>query len=94
MKKTTIIGSMVISAFFSLNAMAQEMPVGSVVRTLNCSLNDNISMAEVVEWGRNLPRDETSAGQVFFREALNHSITFSLNSTFKLPSIMEVGKIT
>ena len=84
MKKIAIMVSMMISAFFSLNTTAQEMPVGAVVRTLNCSLNNNISMAEVVEWGRNLPRDETSAGQVFFREALNHSNNFLSRFDFQI----------
>lgn len=84
MKRIAIISSMVISAFFSLSAAAQEMPNGAVVRTLNCSLNENISMNQVVEWGRNLPRGENSANQVFFREALTHSNSYLSRFDFQI----------
>ena len=84
MKRLAVLSLAVIAAFFSFSTMAQDMPAGIVVRTLNCSLNDNVSMAEVVEWGRNLPRDENSANQVYFREALNHSNDYLSSFDFQI----------
>ena len=84
MKRLSIFISLTIYAFFSFSASAQDMPPGVVVRTLNCALNPGVSMAEVVAWGRSLPRDENSANQVFFREALHHSNDFETNYDFQI----------
>ncbi len=70
MKKLSVISAFLIYVFASVSASAQDAPV-VLVRTLNCSLNPGISMVEAVEWGRNLPRDNTSANAVFFRELLH-----------------------
>jgi hypothetical protein len=84
MKRLVAFISLIIYGLFNISVSAQELPPGQVVRTLNCALNPGVSMAEVVAWGRNLPRNEHSANQVFFREAIHHNPEFSADYDFQI----------
>ena len=53
-----------------ITARAQELPSGPINNLLNCSLNDGVTMAEVVEWARLQPRDDNAPNAIFFRQAL------------------------
>ena len=84
MKKISIFSSIAVASLMSCTTFAQEMPPGAVVRTLNCALNEGVSMSEVVAWGRALPRTETSASPVFFREALHHNNNYETDYDFQI----------
>jgi len=86
MKRLTIFSCsyLCLCTILSFPVFAQDMPPGVVVRTLNCALNPGVSMAEVVAWGRSLPRNENSPNQVFFRQAIHHNPDFSANYDFQI----------
>jgi len=84
MKRLTMISSFCLGIIFSLPTLAQDVPPGVVVRTLNCALNPGVSMAEVVAWGRSLPRNENSPNQVFFRQALHHNSNYTADYDFQI----------
>lgn len=71
MKKLSVFGSIAIALSLSCSATAQDMPAGNVVQSIACSLNEGVSMNEVVTWARNVPREaDTSPGAIFFRQSI------------------------
>lgn len=72
MKKLTLLIPFAFAMLFSNTAAAQDMPPGALVAHLNCSLNDGVTMPQVVAWARNLPRNGPQPVAEFYREsALN-----------------------
>jgi len=58
-----------LSIVFCYSANAQDMPVGQLVSTVDCKLNDGVTMAQSVEWARNRPRTGPQPGFEFYRQA-------------------------
>jgi hypothetical protein len=84
MKKIMILSALAVSTFLSSNLFAQQMPAANVTWSVNCSLNDDVTMNEAVEWARGRPRDESSPDSVFFRQALIGASNFSDNYDFRV----------
>ena len=61
-----------------------EAPASSVVRTMNCRLNDGFAVSDVVAAARVLPRDENSPDLVFVRDAVMASPEFGANWDFQV----------
>lgn len=70
MNKLTVLGAFGFSLLLSSTAQGQDLPGGNIVQSIDCSLNEGVTMTEVVRWGRSVPRDENSPGQIYFREAI------------------------
>lgn len=70
MKKVSIVFSLSFAALFSMNASAQDMPVGALVSTINCKLNHGVTIAQAVDWARSRDRSGAQPGAEFYREAV------------------------
>lgn len=69
MKKLALLISFSFAFLLSGNSAAQDMPPGAVVTHLSCSLNDGVTMPQVVEWARALPRNGPQPLAEFYRES-------------------------
>lgn len=54
----------------AIPAVAQDMPQGLLVNRVNCSLNEGVTMPQVVQWARSQPRTGPQPGAEFYREAV------------------------
>lgn len=95
MKKLTILGPLGFSLFVSFTAHGQDMPVGNVVQSLDCTLNDGVTIGELVEWGRSVPRDENSPVAIYYRQAI-YAGSYRASNDFRIasyyPSYSEMTK--
>ena len=72
------------SFFLSFPVYGQQMPVGNVMSTVSCSLNDGVGMGELVRWFRANPRNPDSTNLVFIRQPLVANSTFTDNYDFRI----------
>lgn len=85
MKKLKMLGLYAFGFLASFSAYGQDMPAGVLVQTISCSLNDGVSMGEVVRWARANPRDGSPPDAVFFRQAI-YAGNFRENYDFRIAS--------
>jgi len=74
----------VASFFLSFSVYGQQLPVGNVMSTANCSLNEGVNMGELVRWFRANPRNPDSTNLVFIRQPLVVNSTFTDNYDFRI----------
>jgi len=85
MKTTVLLFVASVWLFAPIVASSQdEAPASSVVRTMNCRLNDGFAVSDVVAAARVLPRDENSPDLVFVRDAVMASPEFGANWDFQV----------
>ena len=74
--------------FGSTSALSQDAPpASSVVRTMNCRLNDGIAMSDLIEAARTLPRDANSPDLTFVRDAIMASPEYRQNWDFQVATV-------
>jgi hypothetical protein len=84
MKILNVLGLFVAALMLSFSAYGQQMPVGTVMSTVSCNLNEGVSMGEVVEWARANPRSGGSTNLVFFRQPIIANPNFANNYDFRI----------
>ena len=92
-KVVLLVAPAIVTSFFTVTAQAQDIPTGPLVRIIQCSLHDGVTMAEAVELGRAQTYDESSPSAVFFRQSIyggsyRESSDFTIASYF--PSYSEM----
>jgi hypothetical protein len=89
MRKISVLGSITFSMLVSCAATGQEMPVGALVDTVDCTLNDGVTMAQAVEWARNLPREGMQPNVEFYRENILGSSNYKADYDFQIGSYFD-----
>lgn len=75
--------ALILPLVFCYSANAQDMPVGQLVTTIDCKLNDGVTIGQAVEWARNQPRTGPQPGVEFYREAVING-NFLQNYDFRI----------
>jgi len=69
MKKLSVVLSLGFALVWGNTVLAQNMPAGVLVSTVDCKLNAGITMPQAVAWARNQPRNGPQPGLEFYRFA-------------------------
>ena len=69
-KIIVLIAPAIVALFFTVTTHGQEIPAGALVRIIDCSLQDGVTMADAVAQARSYSWDETSPNLVFFRQSV------------------------
>ena len=80
-----LIAPVIVAFFFTVTAHGQEIPAGALVRIIDCSLQDGVTMADAVEQARSYSWDETSPNAVFFRQSV-YGGSYRENYDFRIAS--------
>ena len=86
MRKICVLSSITFAVLMSSAATGQGMPPGALVNTIDCSLNDGVSMVQAVEWARNLPREEMQPNAEFYRENIIGRSSYKDDYDFRIAS--------
>jgi len=84
MKKLNVLCLFAVSFMLSFSVYGQQMPVGNVMSSTNCSLADGVGMVELVQWYRDNPRNSDSTNLVFVRQPLIMNSNFTDDYDFRL----------
>ena len=80
-----LIAPVIVAFFFTVTAHGQEIPAGALIRIIDCSLQDGVTMADAVEQARSYSWDETSPNAVFFRQSV-YGGSYRENYDFRIAS--------
>ena len=97
MKNISIYFSFLVFILISTVSQAQQsMPAGTVIRVLNCTIDEGYTYAQIVERAKDLDRDENSASQIFMRRPIYTQAEYKENWDFQVaayyPSYAELSK--